>query len=185
MGKKEERSFTREELADYLADLSEQLRRGSLADGGRHWTVPEQLYAKIGLKEEDGGVAVKISWQWSTREARHGIKMEPATTPAQAPVPAQPASFKEVKVKLGAGFKNLQRRLGAGLLPEARMMQDFVEDSQTFARFARSEWRQPLAEYLTHLENLLRAVENQQLEDARREVQLLSDRMASCHREFK
>ncbi len=117
MGKKMERNFSREELADYLADLSEQLRRGRLEAGGRLWTVPEQVYAKIGLKEEDGALAVKISWQWSSREAPHGSGEKSAPTPTQAPAPPKPVTFKEVKVRLGANFKNLQRRLGEGQSP--------------------------------------------------------------------
>jgi XXXCH domain-containing protein len=185
MGRKVERSFAREELADYLAELSQQLRRGSLEAGGRLWAVPEQVYAKIGFKEEDGAVAVKISWQWSTREARHGDSEKPASPPAQTPAPSKPASFKEVKVRLAASFKNLQRRLEEGLLPEAQMMQGFVEGSRAMAEFAQSEWRQPMREYLTHLENLQQAVENRQLEVARRALQQLADCMASCHREFK
>ena len=185
MGKKEARSFSREELADFLANLSEQLRHGNLEADGRLWTVPEQVNAKIRLKEEDGGLAVKISWQWSTREAHHRIKGKSAATPTQVPSPAQPASFKDVKVRLATSFKTLQRRLGAGLLPETQMMEDFVEGSRRMAEFAPAAWQQPMKEYLTHLENLQRAVEGQQLEEARRELQGLSDCMASCHREFK
>jgi XXXCH domain-containing protein len=185
MGKKEERTFTRQELADYLAVLSEQVRRGGLEAGGRRWPVPDRLSARIGIKEEDGAVAVKMSWQWSIREAPQGVREKPSFPPAQGPAPAQPASFKDLKVRLGATFKNLQRRLGEGQLPDPRLMADLVEGSRRLAEFAPPEWRQSMSEYLTHLENLQRAVESRLLEEARREAQNLAGCMTSCHKEFK
>ncbi len=42
MAEKVERRSGRLELADYLAGLSRQLRRGRLEAEGRIWTVPEQ-----------------------------------------------------------------------------------------------------------------------------------------------
>lgn len=73
MGKKVERRCGRQELADYLADLSRQLRRGRLEAEGRVWTVPEQVDVKIHLKEEEGYLTSKISWQWSVREESHQV----------------------------------------------------------------------------------------------------------------
>jgi hypothetical protein len=39
MGEKEEQTLSRLELADYLHNLSEELRRGALAAQGRHWNL--------------------------------------------------------------------------------------------------------------------------------------------------
>jgi len=177
MGKKVERRCSRLELADYLADLSQQLRRGQLEAGGRVLTVPEQVEVTIHLKEEEGCCTSKISWQWSARGASHQASREAA--------PRKPTSFKAVKVKLGASFKHLQRVIGAGLFPDERTMTDFLEASRTFAALVKPEWQQSMAEYLTHLENLRRAVENRLAETMHQELQKLTDCVAACHREFK
>lgn len=103
MGKKVERRCGRLELADYLDNLSQQLRRGKLMAEGSVWTVPEQVDVKINLKEEEGHCTGKISWHWSALgEAHQG----PSETASQ-----EPTSFKAVKVRLGASFKNLQRAM--------------------------------------------------------------------------
>ncbi len=177
MGKKVERRCGRQELADYLADLSQQLRRGKLKAEGRVWTVPEQVDVKIHLKEEEGYCTGKISWQWSARGEAHQGSSEAASR--------EPTSFKAVKVRLGASFKNLQRVIGGGLFPDARTMTDFLENSRTFAASAKPEWQKSMAEYLTHLENLRGAVENRLAETMRQELQNLTNCMAACHREFK
>ena len=177
MGKKVERRCGRQELADYLADLSQQLRRGKLAAEGRVWAVPEQVDVKIRFKEEEGYYTGKISWQWSASGASHRVSTEAA--------PQKPTSFKAVKVRLGASFKDLQRVIGEGLFPDARTMTDFLENSRTFAALAKPEWQKSMAEYLTHLENLQGAVENRLAETMRQELQNLTNCMAACHREFK
>ena len=177
MGKKVERRCGRLELADYLADLSQQLRRGKLEAEGRVWTVPEQVDVKIHLKEEEGYFTSKISWQWSARGESHQVSSEAA--------PQEPTSFKAVKVKLSASFKDLQRVIGEGLFPDAKTMTDFLENSRTFAALVKPEWQKSMAEYLTHLENLQGAVENRLAETMHQELQNLTNCMAACHREFK
>jgi len=177
MGKKVERRCGRQELADYLADLSQQLRRGQLEAEGRVWMVPEQVDVKIHLKEEEGYFTGKIRWQWSALGESHQVSREAA--------PQEPTSFKAVKVRLGAAFKNLQRVIGEGLFPDAKTMTDFLENSRTFAAMVKPEWQKSLAEYLTHLENLQHAMENRLAETMRQELQNLANCMAACHREFK
>ena len=177
MGKKVERRCGRQELADYLADLSQQLRRGKLEAEGRVWTVPEQVDVKIHLKEEEGYCTSKISWQWPAPGESHRGSSEAA--------PRESTSFKAVKVKLSATFKDLQRVIGEGLFPDDKTMTDFLENSRTFAALAKPEWQKSMAEYLTHLENFRGAVENRLAETMRQELQNLTNCMAACHREFK
>ena len=66
MGEKEEQTMSRLELADYLTNLSEQLRQGALAVQGRHWTVPDDLDVRMEFKEKKGHLGAKLSWSWST-----------------------------------------------------------------------------------------------------------------------
>jgi XXXCH domain-containing protein len=153
------------------------LRRGELQAGGRIWTVPEQVEVKIHLKEEEGQVSGKISWQWPL----HG---EAPHVSGATPHP-EPASFKAVKLKLSTSFKELQRVVGEGLFPDQHLLADFLEDSRSFAALARAEWRQPMAEYLKHLENFQGAVAQRLAETMRQEWHNLTTAMASCHREFK
>ena len=47
MGEKEEQTLSRLELADYLHNLSEELRRGAMEAQGRHWTVPDELDVRM------------------------------------------------------------------------------------------------------------------------------------------
>jgi len=177
VAEKVERRLGRLELADYLAGLSQQLRRGRLEAEGRIWTVPEQLEVKIHFKEEEGHCSGKISWHWSAPEAAPRVSRE-------AP-PQEPTSFKAVKLKLSASFKELQRVIGAGLFPDKQMLAYFLEQSRSFAALAQPAWQQSMAVYLIHLDNFQSAVEQQLAETMRQELQNLTTCMASCHREFK
>ena len=66
MGDRDEQTMSRLELADYLKNLSEELRRGALAAQGRHWTVPDDLDVGMEVKEKKGRLVVKLRCSWST-----------------------------------------------------------------------------------------------------------------------
>lgn len=175
--KKVERRFSRLELAHYLADLARQLQNGSLAIEGRNWAVPEQVEAAIHLKEEDGSLVAKIKMRWPLREGGRPI--------SAAAAPRQQDSFEAVKARLSTGFKELQRDIKGGMSPDEKTLRGFAEDSRLLAKFAGPEWKKPLAEYLVHVENLQRAMENRQPEAMVHELQALTASMNACHREFK
>jgi amphi-Trp domain-containing protein len=84
VGEKDEQQMSREGLADYLKNLSEELRRGALAAQGRHWTVPDDLEVRMEFKEKKGRLVAKLSWSWSTLkdyDAAPGMKSAAGKTP--------------------------------------------------------------------------------------------------------
>ncbi|MCX5893088.1 MAG: GAK system XXXCH domain-containing protein [Deltaproteobacteria bacterium] len=177
MGIKVKKSFSRQELADFLADLSAQVRRGRMQGETRVWTVPEQVEASIHLKEEDGEVLTKIKLRWPMGAGRQAVA-EPAS-------PQESRSLKDVKARLSVPFKELQRLIREGIVPDQKTVQDFVEHSRLFAKLAKPEWQELMAEYLAHVEKLQQAVTSGQMEAMQQELQALVDRMIVCHREFK
>jgi len=66
MGERDEQTWSRLALADYLDHLSQQLRGGALAAQGRHWTVPEEFTVRMAVKEKQGRLVAKLSWSWTT-----------------------------------------------------------------------------------------------------------------------
>lgn len=172
MGMEEERRFKRQELADYLADLSRQLQGGKLSAGGHTWLVPEEMDAKIHLKQEDGSMVAKIRISW------------PATEGAQA-VRGEPTGLKAVKGRLSTVFKELQRLIVEGVFPDEQTMRVFANEVHFFARYVKPEWQSALNDFLVHVKNLQQAVANRQLESMQQELDALVDGMIVCHREFK
>ena len=177
MGEKSEQTLSRLELADYLENLSEQLRRGSLETHGRHWTVPDDLDVRREVKEKKGYLVAKLSWSWSTlgdydRSSREEVRRGQD-------------SMKTVKKRMGASFKALQQAVGQGAFPDDRTLEDFVAASKAFATMAEPDWQGAMQEYLDHLANLQHAVENRQQEVMLHELRDLQTCMSSCHREFK
>jgi XXXCH domain-containing protein len=177
MGEKEEKTITRLELADYLKNLSEQLRRGALEIHGRHWTVPENLDVQMEFKEKKGHLGAKLSWSWST--------LADYDRPSREEVSRWQESMKTVKKRLGASFKALQQAVSQGGFPDDRTLDDFVAGSQAFAAMAEPDWQGEMQEYLDHLANLQHAVANRQQEAMLHELRDLQACMSSCHREFK
>jgi XXXCH domain-containing protein len=177
MGIKVEKRFSRQELADFLADLSTQVRSGQMKGETSTWTVPEQVAGTIHLKEEEGEVVTKIKLRWPA-----GAGYRPVSKEAS---PQESLSLKAAKAKLSVSFKELQRLIKEGSIPDSKTVQDFVENSRLFAELVKPEWQVLMAEYLGHVEKLQQAVNSGQLEAMQQELQVLVDRMIVCHREFK
>jgi len=177
MGEKDERTFSRQELADYLQGLSEQVRRGALEAYGRQWTVPEAIDARLQVKEKKGYLAVKLGWSWPTL-GDYGRK-------AKAEVRRWQDDLKMVKKRMGASFKQLQQAVAQGAFPDARVLDDLAESSRAFAAMAEADWQGAMQEYLDHLANLQHAVATRQQEVVLHELRDLQNCMAACHREFK
>lgn len=177
MGDHEERQFSRLELADYLLNLSQQLRAGSLKIDGRTLTVPEELSAEIHLKEKHGLTITKLSWGWPAQaEARIASGGEWAH---------EPGSFTAVKKRLGAVFAQLKRALEEGRFPDKQTLEDFIAGSRAFAALTAPEWQEPMRVYLEHLANFQRAAAAGQLDTLAQELQNLHHAMTTCHRDFK
>lgn len=175
MGIKVEKRFGRQELAFFLADLSKQVQSGQLKGETRNWTVPEQVEGTIHLKEEEGEVVTKIKLRWPAGEGYQPVKSEAG----------EPLSIKEVKASLNAPFKELQRLIMEGVIPDKKAVQDFVENSRLFAKFIKPEWQLQMEKFMVHVENLERAVGTGQMEAMQRELEVLVDGMIVCHRKFK
>ena len=177
MGEKDEQTMSRLELADYLTNLGEQLRRGAFAAQGRHWTVPDDLCVRKEFKEKKGHLAARLSWSWSTLGDYHGAAREEISRGQD--------SMKTVKKRLGADFKALQQAVNQGGFPDAPTLDNFVASSRAFAALADPDWATAMQEYLDHLANLEHAVTNRQQEVMLHELRDLQACMSSCHREFK
>jgi XXXCH domain-containing protein len=173
----EPKRYKRRELGDYLITLGEQIRQGAFQAEGRTWTVPDQVEAEIHFTEKKGRITAKLKWQWPTL-----TEYDPT---ALQEVREWRTSFKTVKGRLAAAFKELQQQASQGQFPSEAMLRDFVESSQALANLGEPEWHGALQEYLDHVHNLQLAAANRQLELMRHELRDLSARMAACHREFK
>jgi XXXCH domain-containing protein len=177
MGEKNEPTLSRLELADYLKNLSEELRRGAMEAQGRHWTVPDELDVRMEFKEKKGRLNAKLSWSWSTLKDYDHVSREE--------VSRWQDSLKTVKKRLGAGFKALPQAVSQGAWPDERTFGDFAESSRAFAAMAEPDWENAMQEYLDHLAILTHAVANRQQEVMLHELRDLQNCMSSCHREFK
>jgi XXXCH domain-containing protein len=177
MGEKNEPTLSRLELADYLKNLSEELRRGAMEAQGRHWTVPDELDVRMEFKEKKGRLNAKLSWSWSTLKDYDHVSREE--------ISRWQDSLKTVKKRLGAGFKALQQAVSQGAFPDDRTLGDFAESSRAFAAMAEPDWESSMQEYMDHLANLTHAVANRQQEVMLHELRDLQNCMAACHREFK
>jgi len=175
MGKKDKKSFGRQELADWLANLSRQVASGRVEGETGAWAVPEQVEAAIHFKEEDGEVTAKLKFSWPVPKAAAG---------AGAPPPIQ-LSLKEVKTRLAACFKELRQAIPVGRIPEPQVVKELVEYSRAFGTLAKPEWQKGMADFLDHVNKLKTAAADGQMEVMQQELEILADRMNLCHREFK
>ena len=176
MLEKKEETLSRQNLADYLEDWARGLRQGQLEVEGATWSVPEEVEAKLHLKERKGRLVLKLKCTWETLPE---YKLE-----AREPVVRWQESFKTLKKRLMSHFKELQQAVLQGKFPEAQVLADFVADARAMAKMAEPEWEEALQAFLEHVAALKRAVASRNLEATRHEVADLQTAMAVCHREF-
>lgn len=177
MADKIEKELSRNELADYLATMAEQLRSGMLSTEKGMRTVPEKLKAKIQRKEKKGRIELKFQCRWSTLGDYPQHERDRITDWHQ--------SMKTVKKRMGSAFKEIMQVAAKGHFPEKQSLDDFVATSRIFAESAEPEWQDAMTEYMDHLENFIHAVKHQELEGMRHEIRDLQYRMKACHEEFK
>jgi len=177
MADKIEKKFSRNEFADYLTSVAEQLRAGKLSSEKGIWTVPEKFGAKVQLKEKKGRIELKLNCRWST--------LGDYTPQDRDQLNDRHESMKTVKKRMGASFKGVAKAAELGAFPEKKSVEEFVATSRLFAESADPEMSDAMGEYMDHLENFIRAVEEQQLELMLHEIRDLQYRMRACHKEFK
>jgi XXXCH domain-containing protein len=177
MADKIEKEYGRLEFAEYLSTLADQMREGKISSGKGGWTIADTIGAKIQLKEKKGRIELKINCRWST--------LADYTEQDRQEINAWHSSMKGVKKRMGTSFKEVTKAAEKGVFPEKKSVEDFVATSRVFAESADPEWREAMDEYMDHLENFIRAVDEQQLEVMLHEIRDLQYRMKACHKEFK
>ena len=177
MTDKIEKEFSRNKFADYLVTLAEQIRSGKLSSGKGMWTVPENIGAKIQIKEKKGRLELKLNCRWST--------LGDYAQRDRDQINDWHESMKTVKKRMGSSFMEITRAAEKGMFPDKKSLDDFVATSRIFAESAETEWSDAMDEYMDHLENFIRAVQGQQFEVMRHEIRDLQNRMKACHKEFK
>ena len=177
MADKIEKEFSRNDFADYLATLAEQIRTGKLSSEKGLWTVPEKFGAKIQIKEKKGRMELKLNCRWST--------LEDYTQQDRDQINDWHESMKTVKKRMGSSFKEVTKAAGKGVFPDRKSVDDFIATSRIFAESAEPEWSDAMDEYMDHLENFIRAVQEQQFEVMLHEIRDLQYRMKACHNELK
>ena len=177
MAHKSDTTMTRQNLADRLEELARGLRAGKLEVEGKTWTVPDAVAAEVHFKEKKGSLVLKLKCRWATL-----AEYQPE---AREPVARWQESFKTVKQRMAAQFKEFKEAVAQGQLPAPELIADFMRDSQAMAALTEPEWGEGMQSFLAQAAALERAVTARDLEAAKHELTDLQSAMEQCHKEFK
>lgn len=172
-----DKELTRDELAEHLVALADQLKKGGLTMEKRTWTVPDSLLVRIKVKEKKGRISYRLSCQWST--------LGDYDTAERDKVDQWKLSLKSVKKELSTAFNKLNQDVKTSGLPSERTVKQLTDSSVAMKQLADPEWSDAMDIYMDHLENLNHAAESGQKEVVLHEVNDLRNCMRSCHKEFK
>ncbi|MCU0588140.1 MAG: hypothetical protein MUF52_08280 [Syntrophobacteraceae bacterium] len=178
MSKKTATIHGREALADYLQNLTDQVRKGRFPFGPEVVELAEDLEVRLSLKEKKHSVACKLEWSRGAPEGQRAPGGRPE-------VPSPPGSFRHVKKDLARAFRAIKAAVSEGGTPDEGLLAEFEGLSRAFAARAEPEWERAAREYLGHMENLFRSLRDGRREAAMHEIQDLQARMVSCHRDYK
>lgn len=172
-----QREFSREELADYLSSLAEQIRTGELQVAGLRQKLPAQAGVEIQVKEKKARLVAKLSFAFSTLESY-------ASTQQQA-LTAQLESFKVIKKRLASSWAALKKAAAAGGLPQGNELTSYLQDSEVFAQHSDPDWQVEMDIYLSHVHNLEQAYRIGNVEMFQHELADIQASLTKCHKEFK
>jgi XXXCH domain-containing protein len=175
MEDKIERGFLRQELADYLEKLAQQVRDGSFEVEGKLRGVPERLDTKIEIKEKKGCVNAKVRFRWSV--------LDEYDEKTRARMVRRRKDFKDLKNQLTEVFSELLGLSQLWVLPAESKVLRFVELSRELAGFADPDWETEMKEYLEHVDNLYLALKKGQMEMFLHVLSDLKALVRTCHRE--
>ena len=144
---------------------------------GKTWSVPDAVAAEVKLKEKKGSLVLKLKCRWAT--------LGDYQPEAREPVARWQESFKTVKQRMAAQFKEFNEAVAQGQLPAPELVADFLSDSQAMADLTEPEWGEGMQSFLAQAAALERAVIARDLEAAKHEVMDLTNAMIQCHKEFK
>jgi len=175
MEDKIDRGLRREELADFLENLAQQVRSGAVEVEGKSWGVPERLDTKIEIGEKKGCVNAKLRFRWSV--------VDEYDEKTRARILRRQQDFKELKNQLAEVFSELLSLSQLWVLPAESKVMRFIELSRELADFTDPDWESEMKEYLDHVDNLYLALKNGQLEMFLHELRDLKVLVKACHRE--
>jgi XXXCH domain-containing protein len=156
MEDKVKRGLPRQELADYLENLAQQLRSGSFEVEGKPWGVPDRLDTKIEIQEKKGCVNAKVRFRWSV--------LDEYDEKTRSRMIRRQQDFKDIKNQLAEVLSELMGLAQLWVLPAESKVMRFVELSREFAKFADPDWETEMKEYLDHVDNLHTALKKGQME---------------------
>ena len=177
MAHKSDMTMTRQNLAARLEELARGLRSGKLEVEGKTWSVPDEVATEVYLKEKKGSLVLKLKCRWVT--------LGDYQPEAREPVARWQESFKTVKQRMAAQFKEFKEAVAQGQLPAPELIADLMRDSQAMAALTEPEWGEGVQSFLAQAAALERAVTARDLEAAKHELADLQTAMAVCHKEFK
>jgi XXXCH domain-containing protein len=175
MEDKVERDFQRQELADYLENLAQQLRTGSFKVEGKPWGVPERLNTKIEIQEKKGCINAKVRFRWSV--------LDEYDEKTRARMVRRQQDFKDLKNQLAEVFSELMGLAKLWVMPAESKVMRLVELSGEFAKFADPDWETEMKEYLDLVDNLYDALKKGQMEMFLHVLSDLRTLVRTCHRE--
>jgi XXXCH domain-containing protein len=175
MEDKVKRGLPRQELADYLEKLAQQLRRGSFEVEGKPWNVPERLDTKIEVQEKKGCVNAKVRFRWSV--------LDEYDEKTRSRMVRRQQDFKDLKDQLTEAFSELLGLAQLWVLPAESKVMRFVELSKELNSFADPDWETEMKEYLDLVNNLHDALKKGQMEMFLHVLSDLKGLIRTCHRE--
>jgi XXXCH domain-containing protein len=172
-----EKKLSKEEIAKQLEELAHSIRKGHFSSGNTALSIPDEIDAKIRLKEKKGRFEAKLKLRWST--------LKDYDQSARKELDDWHDSKKSIKKRMMSAYKNILRTVKDQQFPERTDIEQLMESSQAFFEIADSEMEDAMKEFMGHLENLKQARASELLNVVQHEITDIGYRMRNCHREFK
>ena len=174
--KKEEGLGGREELAERLVSLADDLRRGVFNLEGETIPLEEPLRYKWEVKIKGG----KLKFELTLNLEKKVSQKAPSRSPS-----FRVSSPKAIKKTMGAHWKSIMRTLKNGLLPTPDEVNALLETFEAYRPFVDKAWEEQWSLCHEKAQALLQAVREGEREKCVSISAEISALEKECHRKYK
>jgi XXXCH domain-containing protein len=204
--KKAKHKFTRQETADYLRRLADQLENGTILVSDEEMEFEGEVKVKESLKSKKGKTEVKLEVKLTSQELpdeeteevtgdQASLEVDAESAQDAEKQPAEPAeeekaekepSYKSVKKLMDKQFKNIGKDLEEGGVPDPEQVKAFCDNCVTMTGFNGKKMGEDLyPDFLAKVEALRTAADGgDQVALAQAYAEIKAAKKA-CHKEYK
>lgn len=164
-----------QEAASFLREIADSMEQGNIAVDNNNVQVNPFHHISLSYKQDTEKNNFSLKLKYKGRD-----KKQTYVQPSEVAV----EKYKHLKERMKTQFKSIQEALDTGILPEPKLLTDFVEDSKQMCQY-KDKGDEYYPRYLKAVNNFEKAAGQEELLSLQAALQSLDNLKQECHELYK